>query len=351
VTDSVRTSVVKQIDWCQRMGSPLYAELLTIALADFDSGGPVSRVLADFEGDAVSAALPLRLMGGVHRLVLEGVGGSLSAHFPTVGGDPDGQTLAEDFLVAVDANASYLREALVVAPQTNEIGRSAALLPGLGVALEGRKMPVRLLEIGSSAGLNLNLDQYSYRAGAWTWDGVADAPTVAVEWSGPAPPLPQSLEIVERRGCDLSPLDATNPDERTRLLSFVWADQTARFERMRGALDLMESSDIKLDKADAGQWVAQRLADGHGSGSMTVLQHSVMWMYLPEDTRKLILGTVSEAGEAATDDRPLAHVRFEASPRGYNAAGHRLTVQVWPGGEEQVLATGHAHGAWVAWNG
>jgi hypothetical protein len=351
VNDTISVSFVKQIDWCAKMGSRLYADLLTVALADLDSGGPVSTVVSAFEGDAVSAALPLRLMGGIHRLVLSNMADALAAHFPTVGGSPDDQRLGDDFLDVVASNQSYLIDALDVAPQTNEIGRSAALLPGLGYAMGEDRFPLRLLEIGSSAGLNLLLDRYNYRSAGWDWDGLPNAPTIDFDWTGSQPPLPAGLEVASRRGCDLAPLDAAAPTERIRLLSFVWADHVARFERMRGALALMAESGIHLDRADAAQWVAAKLGERVDDGTMTVLQHSVMWMYLPQETREAVLQAVQEAGMAATRTRPFAHVRFEAAPGGYDAAGHRLTVTRWPGGANHVLATGHAHGAWIAWDG
>lgn len=332
------------------MGSPLYATILTYAIDDLDAAGPVAEVVSTFEGNAVSGALPLRLMGGAHRLVLTGAAPALAAHFATAGGEPDEASLKDDFLETVRGNISYLMKALEIPPQTNEIGRSAALLAGLGAATEGKKTRVRLLEIGSAAGLNLNLDRYHYASDVWEWRGQDGAPTIGVEWTGSAPPLPRGVDIISRHGCDLSPLDATDADQRIRLLSFVWGDQILRFRRMAAALDMMTGSGISVDQADAAEWVAATLADETDKGVTTVLQHSVMWMYLPPETRASVQSSITTAGARATDSRRFAHVRFEASPKGYDAAGHRLAVTKWPGGENRVLATGHAHGSWIAWN-
>jgi hypothetical protein len=350
VNDTIRESFVKQVDWCDRMGSPLYTAILSHAVADLDAGGVVAEIVSGFEGNAVSGALPLRLMGGVHRLVLTGRAPRLAAQFATVGGSLEESTIREDFLETLHDNVPTAIEALDVPPQTNEIGRSAALLAGLGVAMERSVSRVRLLEIGSSAGLNLNLDRYNYKNDVWEWSGAQDAPTVDFQWTGSTPPLPRDIEIISRQGCDLSPLDATDPTERIRLLSFVWGDQAARFQRMAAAMEMVAGSGITLDRADAADWVAAKLTEQAPAGVVTVLQHSVMWMYLPDETRSSVEAAILDAGGRATDDRPLAHVRFEASPKGYDAAGHRLTVTTWPGGGDRVLATGHAHGSWIAWH-
>ena len=349
MNETIRDSFVKQIDWCTRMGSPLYATILTHALDDLDAGGPVAGIVSGFEGDAVSGALPLRLMGGLHRLVLKERAPRLAGHFATVGGSPREQTLADDFLDTARNHVPYLTDSLSVPPQTNEIGRSSALLPGLGVATGGQPAKVRLLEIGSSAGLNLNLERYHYHSATWEWIGEDGAPTIDIEWTGSVPPLPHGVEVLSRQGCDLSPLDVADPAQRIRLLSFVWGDQAPRFRRMAEAIDMLKGSGVTLDQADAAEWVHARLSEDTPAGVLTVLQHSVMWMYLPDHTRSFIEDSVADAGSRATEARPLAHVRFEASPTGYEAAGHRLTVTTWPGGEEQVLATGHAHGSWIAW--
>ncbi|KAA3635877.1 MAG: DUF2332 domain-containing protein [Armatimonadetes bacterium] len=349
MNETIRTSFVKQVGWCDRMGSALYAELVQAALDNLDAGGPVRDIVAGYEGDALSDALPLRFMGGIHRLVLDGKAPQLAGHFPTVGGTPYQPTLVKDFLDVVDDNTDYLIDAQQVAPQTNEIGRSAALLPGLAYALDNRSLQIRLLEIGSSAGLNLLADRYHYRSDHWTWEGSVDAPVITFDWAGSVPSFPERFEIVERRGCDLSPLDASDPEAQIRLLSFVWADQPGRFQRLKAALEMVQPGDVSLNKADAASWVEERVLEPTAPGVMTVLQHSVMWMYLSEESRSTILAAMEHAGARATNERPLAHVRFESAPEQYDAEGHRLTVTTWPDREERVLAWGHAHGTWVRW--
>src|SRR5437879_10848997 len=157
-----------QAGWCDRLGSPLYARLLDHAARDVLGGGPVAELLRAHESDTPGSALALRLMGSVHRLVLEGGLPGLAPYYPSVGGCGDGDAAWPEFRSAVERHAGTLA-ALVARPvQTNEVGRSSALLGGfLLVARNG--LPLRLLEVGASAGLNLRWDHYRYECGGKTW--------------------------------------------------------------------------------------------------------------------------------------------------------------------------------------
>jgi hypothetical protein len=349
VSDRIRDAFIRQIGWCEALGSPLYRDLLTVAVEDLDAGGAVADVVQAFPDDPASAALALRLMGGVHRLVLMGLAPELEAHYPSVGGSPDPATVGADFLAVIGSHIGYLRDALSVAPQTNEIGRCAVLLPGLMHALDRDQRDVRLLDIGASGGLNLLLDRYRYEMGSWTWGDPTSAAVITSEWSGPAPTT-RGFSIVERRGCDLSPIDVTRAEQRLRLLSFIWADQTDRFARSSAALDLAAEEPPDVDQSSADSWLDHHLRVDPPPGAMTVVQHSVMWQYLPPETQRRVTSVIEAAGAGATRHHPLAHVSFEPPPTGYTGDGPILSVTRWPGGRTQVLGSAHAHGAWVRWD-
>ncbi len=61
----------RQADACAELDSPMYADLLHRTAADLEAGGPVCTVLAGHEDDPGPSAIALRLLGSVHRLVLE----------------------------------------------------------------------------------------------------------------------------------------------------------------------------------------------------------------------------------------------------------------------------------------
>jgi hypothetical protein len=201
-----------QAGWCGKLGSPLYRDLLGHAAADIERGGPVWEVLAGDTGardGVLPGAQALRLMGAVHRMVLDGRAPDLAAFYPSAGGVV-AAGVRRSFSNLLEHRSAELA-ALVGHPvQTNEPGRSAALLCGFLEVAEQTKLPLRLLEVGASAGLNLRWDRYFYAASRATW-GAADSPVrFDPAFLEGAPPLHVRPEVVERRGCDADPLDATD---------------------------------------------------------------------------------------------------------------------------------------------
>ena len=121
--------------------------------------------------------------------------------------------------------------------QTNEVGRSRALALGfLAVAAE-TGLPLRLLELGSSAGLNLRWDGFYYSAGGFAF-GDAGSPVQFLDYAeGTLPSLPGHVRIVERAGCDEAPV-ALDSDGRLTLRSYLWPDQLERLRVLDGALEV-----------------------------------------------------------------------------------------------------------------
>ncbi|MDQ1435982.1 MAG: hypothetical protein QOF59_2798 [Actinomycetota bacterium] len=320
--------------------SPFYAELFGRFAADCEQGSaPVADLLAHAPM-TINAASPLRLFGGVHRGVLVAEFPELAATWPTTerpAGDVDG---AYDLLRTLFASppASVL-DALSRDPQTNEVGRSAAL--ALGLAKIGRvtRKPIRLFEIGSSAGLNLRIDSYFCDGGATTWGSSDAALHFGTDCFEKPADFAGSTPITERRGCDINPIDATTDDGAATLMSYVWPDQFARLDRLRRALDIARAVPVAVDVMSADEWVDQHVVTE--PDSTTVLMHSVMWQYMPDAVQNRITATLADRGAKATDDAPLALVSMEPGP---HAISMDLSVTRWPGGDRQVLAHCGGHG-------
>jgi len=262
------------------LGSPLYADLLERSAGDAEADGPTWAVLAGHESDPPGSALVLRLMGAVHRLVLGGREPSLARHYPSAGGGGEPQDAWPAFRTALGEHCEELRELIVCPVQTNEVGRSAALLGGFLLVSRKTGLPLRVLELGASAGLNLRWDRYHYEAGEGGWGDPTSPVRIADPFvGGPLPPLETPARVVERGGCDPSPLDPGSEEDRLTLLSCVWADQRGRLRLLRDALAVAPRPPVRVEAAPAADWLAARLAATR-AGTVTVVFHSIVMQYL-----------------------------------------------------------------------
>ena len=206
-------------------------------------------------------------------------------------------------------------------------------------------MPLRLLEIGASAGLNLVFDKYRYRLGSASWGDPGSPVVLAPNWKGCQPPLSGPLRVAERAACDRAPVDLADAAQRVRLRSYIWPDQTERLQRLEAAMTLTHGEGLAVERADAAVWVPERLAAAT-EGLATVLFHSIMWTYIPSSDQARITAASAAAGRRATEAAPLAWLRFEPSG---TASGPELNLTTWPGEQHRRLAVATPHGNDVTW--
>jgi hypothetical protein len=327
-----------QAHHCGALGSPFYERLLALAAEDAGAGGPVASVIAGYPYEPIASAMALRLMGGLHRLVLEGRAPSLAAHYPSVGGDGDADRAWSALRAFVAERIDEVRALLDRGVQTNEVGRAAALVVGFLEVARRTGRPLRCLEVGASAGLNLRWDHFRYVAAESAWGDPASPVVLRDAWLGGHLPFDVSAIVAERAGCDPSPVDQTTDDGRTTLLSYVWPDQAERLGHVRAACELAARVPATVDRANGADWVAERLARPP-DGLATVVYHSIAIQYLDDASRDRLLATIAQAGRKATAEAPVAWLRME--PGGAQA---EVRLTCWPGGDERLVATAGFHG-------
>jgi hypothetical protein len=173
--------------------------------------------------------------------------------------------------------------------QTNEIGRCAALLP----LLAALPPPLALLEAGTSAGLCLYPDRYSYQYGE-RWLHPLTGPAAAViscATTGPVP-VPAALpEVVWRAGIDLNPLDVADADQMRWLTALVWPEHDARRARLAAAIDIARADPPLLVTGDLNDKVAE-LASQAPPGATLVVFHSSALAYLQPADQARFAGSV-----------------------------------------------------------
>lgn len=334
-----------QVAYCTQAGATVTARVVA-ALRDLLERGEPGQLLdalRNWPGAPLADALPLRLAGGIHALHLKGVEPALAAIYEDRAGVDDAAIVA----AAIRAHEAELLPWLDGPPQTNEAGRSSNFIAALlWLASKGLPRRFQCLEIGSSAGINLMIDRYRYDLAGVQVGPEPGAMGFKPEWQGNPPPA-QQIEIVSTKGCDVAPVDLTDPDQALRLKAYIWPEHTVRFERMAAAIAEAGKSPPDLVQMNAADFIEAELARPQVAGTTRVLMHSIVWQYVPEDQQARVTQAMEAAGAMATPERPLAWIALEAN-RVLHL--HELVVRYWPGGSEPVmLARAHPHGASIDW--
>ena len=235
--------------------------------------------------------------------------------------------------------------------QTNEPGRCVSLYGGLLWLSERHRLPIRLLEIGASAGLNLNVDRFRYVVGGEPLGDRSSALEFREPWVGvpvaDPPAAAARLTVAERAGCDRAPIDPRSREGRLELQSYIWPDEPERLARVAQAAQIAAEHPIAIDRRSAAAWLVARLGEPRGE-LLTVVWQSVVNQYLDDGERAAIVSAFTSAGSG-----PLAWLTLE--PRGDGTRAERLELRCRErpedngSGEARLLANAAHHGPPVVW--
>lgn len=319
------------------------ARLCTLLAERLESSDPVGQTVLNWPGEPTSKtdALALRLAGALHSLVIGGSDSVLAAAYPpnNVGDDDLWSAVSH----ALKLHSDHVLNMLDSPPQTNEVRRSSALMCGLLQVARQFGMPIELLELGSSAGLNLFADHYRHSLGTHVAGDLTSNVSLSPQWRG-AEAVLAPVEIVSRAGCDLLPVSLGDAANLQRLQAYVWPDQTDRVERLQHAWNI--ASKVRgfagVDKADAAEWLEARLRTPH-EGVARVIFHTIAWQYFPADVRQRCLSAIEAAGASASLRAPVAHFSMEAD----GGVGAAMTLTTWPEGNSRMIGRVDFHGRWI----
>ncbi len=346
----------KALDWqavhAEQNDAPCTARVVR-ALAKVREGNTATgRRIANWEGLTLKDALPLRVAGGLHHLLLTGTDDRLARVY-------SGQISDQRQVDALVCNLVETYDHLLLPwldgpPQTNEAGRAASIMAGLLWLAHKVAPKFELYELGASAGVLTMLERYRFQLGETAVGPETSPMQISPEWRGKGfpPKAPEGFEILSVKGCDVATIDLSDPQSALKLKSYVWPDAPGRMGRIDAAIELASESPPDLVQQDAGPFVEDMLARPQSEGRTKAMFHSIMWQYMPVETQEAITAAVEAAGAEATSARPLAWVALETDPATFR---HELRVRYWSGSAEDgattVLSHAHPHGAWVDWSG
>lgn len=331
--------------------TPLY-RAITAAIAD--SPRVLDMVARSPEGQRV----PNLVLAAVHDRLLAGADHELADHYASITGRPSvDPTHAGALFVAfcLEHEAELTAILATRSTQTNEVGRASFLLPALARLRGDGVTRVALVDLGTSAGLNLFVDRYAvtYSNGVIAGDARSSV-KMRADLLGPrAPELERGLpDVVSRRGVDQSPIDLGRAEDQRWLLACVWPDQLERFTRLRAAIEI-----AKHERPDV---VRGRLPDDVES-LVRGVDPALHVVFLTT----WVLAYLSDAERARTDEaiarvgarRDVTWLLSETPPKlpfhvdGFDAHDTVLAETRYRAGARTntALARVHGHGNFVEW--
>lgn len=334
-------------------GKPMMQRLLGAIMAALPVAPRLLDRLENWPGNIADDAVVFRLAAGFHALHLAGKEPALAAFY-----DPSlcpslvqeaaaAQRIRDTLLAHEDAIAAWL----VHTTQTNEVARTAGLVAVLRTLNAQCRMACDVLELGCSAGLNLNFPHYTVVTGSDDNIAAADpgAVRIAPRWHGPA--VPASPLVVERAaGVDVKPLSLADPGNCHKLRAYIWPDDTERQARLVAAINVAHDYPPAVEQGHAGSWLERQLAAPQRAGVRRVVFHSMALQYVLPAERDAIERALEQAGARASAARPLIRLSFE-----WNSDRTRVELGVtqWDGsahsGMRRVAAICHPYGEWLEW--
>ncbi len=328
----------RQAEACTALGSPFTAQLCRLLGSRLTANTVVAEKLLNWENLAADA-VALRVAGGLHALAMASPNSALAVVYPP--NLTDDEALWRAVSDALADNTAFWLDWLDSAPQTNEVRRCSGLIPAFHWLAARHNMPLRLSEIGASAGLNTNWDRYALNIGEQVWGPMDSLVQLKPDWRGPLPPN-TNVVINNKEGCDLHPIDPSDPESRKRLHAYIWPDQPERHQMTSDALDMASGL---VRKEDALTFLNRRLLEP-SKEELHIIFHSIVWQYLPANHQEACKAAIIAVAKDASAQKPLAWVSIEADETRGSAA---MTCTSWPGRETTQLGRIDFHGRWVDW--
>ncbi|KZZ84546.1 DUF2332 domain-containing protein [Bacillus sp. SJS] len=284
--------------------------------------------------------LPNLFFGAVHYLLLKGADHRLYDIYQNPVDEGIWFPMFKEFCLAHKKEIALLLETKLV--QTNEVRRCAYLFPVFQYIYEWTNKPLALLEIGTSAGLQLLWDQYAYSYGTGeVYGNTSSDLRIQSEWiGGKEPSLKKHVPPVSvRMGFDLNIVDLKDQEEYLWMKALIWPEHKERLAMFERAASLAGSQPVQFFEGDGTALVASA-AEAVPNDSVLCVFHTHVANQMPDEAIERLLSSIQEIGRR----RDVFHL--------YNNIEDRfLHLDYWLDGKEytQTIAETDGHGRWFKW--
>ncbi len=291
---------------------------------------------------------PNMLFAAVQYLLLSGLDHPLAAHYPIISGEPC--PLAPAYPHFREFCFEY-RERIVEListrlTQTNVVRRCTCLLPAFSIVRQETSSPLALIDLGASAGLNLNFDRYAYSYKQdgreilrWGLRGAQIRLEAELRGNGELPPIPSAIPVASRDGIDLDPVDLANPDQLLWLRALIWPEHVGRHQQLIDAATEFKDNDIRMHAGDAAL-VLPALVESVPREHALVVYSTIALHQFPQESHQSIINTLA----TASVERPVWQIALEGTDPELSITRYRMGA-----GETETLADASPHGWWIEW--
>ncbi|MBU9722753.1 MULTISPECIES: DUF2332 domain-containing protein [Bacillaceae] len=288
------------------------------------------------------------LFGAVHFLLLKGIDHQLKEYYPSLTEVPrqfDGEifTHFKEFCTEFREEIITLLKTRLV--QTNEVRRCAYLFPIFSFIHNKAKKPLSLIEIGTSAGLQLNWDKYSYSYGTDEHYGNKNSTvhiTSQIIGGTDLSFYPTIPPVASRVGIDLHVSDLTNDEDYLWLKSLIWPEHRDRRVLFEKAASCFMKNQVELVEGD-GVALLEKIVDTLPKDTAICIFHTHVANQMPDVTKVDLLSKVKKVGSK----RDVFHLYN-------NIWDSKLHLDYYLDGVEyhQTIGDTDGHGRWfdlVSW--
>lgn len=318
--------------------SPLYRELSLKIAEDED----ILDLCTEVEK---SQPIPNLLFGAVHYLLLKDTEHELKDYYPSLVDFPKRDRylyrIFKDFCLENKEEIKVILKNNIV--QTNEVRRCAYLFPVFSYIYAQTQKPLSLIEIGTSAGLQLLWDQYAYSYGTGKTYGKKDS-AVHLESKVREGRIPEHLlndvpPVAERTGVDLNIVDVTVTEEKLWLEALIWLEHADRRRNFLRAARKLQQQPLALIEGDGVSLLPEIAAEMSEDSTLCIFHTHVANQFTKEDKNR-----VEEEIRKLSEQRRVFHVYNNMQDRQLHidSVFRRET-------KTNTLGETDGHGRWFDW--
>lgn len=294
--------------------------------------------------------VPNLFLAAAHFFVLKNKSEQIAAYYPSVTGR---QTEAIPFnlfkafvLQHQEGIISLLQHRIV---QTNVLTRCNYLLPVFSNILSLTDKAATIIDIGASAGLNLNFDRYEYYHDDKKVYGDSRIKLRCQIREGEAPIIKPFKGPIRKIGIDQHLIDPADADDLLWLQALIWPDQTERFSMLQEALTAPGLAEIKRI---AGSTIEdfKKVIDAVAPNDILIISATHVLYQFPEDLLLAFYAFLDAIGQT----RDFYFLSAEATKAvqakyGVHNTAVVLTTYKNKRKQETLLAETNGHGNWLEW--